>query len=77
MTTCNHTALELLPVRKRTMRCRHCHLTIDGEELGDSCCPECLERSGKRLYEFEALETINDSGVTYRCEECGAIIKIP
>jgi hypothetical protein len=52
-------------------------LTIDGEELGDSCCPECLERSGKRLYEFEELETINDSGATYRCEECGAIIKIP
>ncbi|HEV8719683.1 MAG TPA: hypothetical protein VGW77_03480 [Candidatus Binatia bacterium] len=77
MTTCNHTALELLPARKRTMRCRQCHLTIDGEELGNNCCPECLERSGKRLYEFEELETINDSAATYRCEECGAIIKVP
>ena len=77
MTSCSHTALELLLVRKRTMRCRHCHLTIDSEELGNSCCPECLERSGKRRYEFEELEMINDGAATYRCEECGAIVKIP
>jgi predicted RNA-binding Zn-ribbon protein involved in translation (DUF1610 family) len=76
MTTCNHTALELLPVRKRTMRCRHCHLTIDGEELANSYCPECFERSGERRYEFEELEAMNDGVATYRCEQCGAIVKI-
>jgi rubrerythrin len=75
MTSCSHTALELLPVRKRTMRCRHCHLTIDGEELRDSYCPECLEKSGERRYEFEELDTMNNGVATYRCEECGAIVK--
>jgi hypothetical protein len=75
MTSCNHTTLELLPARKRTLRCRHCHLTIDAEELGDNCCPECLDGSGERRYEFDELEAVNPNAATYRCEECGAIIK--
>lgn len=75
MTSCKHMTLELLPVRKRTLRCRHCHLTMDGEELRDGYCPECFERSGKRNYEFEELETTKEGAATYRCEECGAIIK--
>jgi hypothetical protein len=73
MTSCPHSALELLPARKRTLRCRHCHLTIDGAEVGEGCCPECLERTGERRYEFEELET--SRAAAYRCEECGAIIK--
>jgi hypothetical protein len=52
-------------------------LTIDSEELGNSCCPECLERSGKQRYEFDELEMMNDGVATYRCEDCGAIVKIP
>jgi hypothetical protein len=48
-----------------------------GEELGDGYCPECFERSGKRNYEFEELETATEGAATYRCEECGAIIKSP
>jgi hypothetical protein len=52
-------------------------LTIDSEELGNSFCPECLDRSGKRRYEFDELETIKDGAATYRCEECGAIVRIP
>jgi rubrerythrin len=76
MSSCRHTALELLPGRKRTLRCRQCHLTIDAAELGASCCPECLDRSGKRHYEFEELENV-DSDATYRCEACGAIVKSP
>jgi predicted RNA-binding Zn-ribbon protein involved in translation (DUF1610 family) len=72
--SCKHTALEFLPARKRTLRCRHCHLTIDGEELGDGYCPECYDRSGERRYEFDALEALDDGAVKYRCEECGAII---
>jgi hypothetical protein len=51
-------------------------LTIDGEELRDSYCPECLEKSGERRYEFEELDTMNNGVATYRCEECGAIVKI-
>ena len=76
MGSCNHTALELLPVRKRTLRCRHCHLTIDAEELADNCCPECLEKSGKRRYDFDELAAADQGIATYRCEECGAIVKI-
>jgi rubrerythrin len=76
MPACQHTNLELLPTRKRTLRCRHCHLTIDGEELGDNPCPECFERSGQRRYEFDEMETASDTVATYRCEECGAIVKM-
>jgi hypothetical protein len=77
MGSCNHVTLELLPLRKRTLRCRHCHLTIDAAEVGDGCCPECFERSGERHYDFEELETLDHGAATYRCEECGAIVKSP
>jgi phage FluMu protein Com len=76
MSECHHTSLELLPVRKRTLRCRHCHLTLDSEELGDSYCPECFDRSGKRRYEFDEVETVDADIATYRCEECGAVVKM-
>ena len=76
MTSCQHRTLELLPVRKRTLRCRHCHLTLDGAELGEGYCPECFDRSGARLYDFEQVEN-SDRAVTYRCEECGAVVKCP
>jgi rubrerythrin len=73
---CHHTTLELLQSRKRTLRCRHCHLTLDATELGEGYCPECFERSGRRRYEFEELEEAN-AEATYRCEECGVIVKCP
>ena len=75
MESCNHTTLELLPGRKKTLRCRQCHLTIDANELGDGFCPECFDRSGKKFYEFEETESKDGGAATYRCEECGAIIK--
>lgn len=75
MSICQHTTLELLPSRKRTLRCRRCHLTLGAEELGDACCPECFESSGKRNYDFEELETASDSTATYRCEECGVLVR--
>jgi hypothetical protein len=75
MTACQHTTLELLPSRKRTLRCRHCHLTLDAEELGDNACPECFERSGKRHYEFDELAASSDGAAVYRCEQCGVIVK--
>jgi hypothetical protein len=77
MTSCNHTTLELLRSRKRTVRCRLCDLTLDPEELHDGHCPECFERSGRRSYDFEEVETEVSGGASYRCEECGAIIKCP
>jgi hypothetical protein len=76
MTACQHKTLELLPVRKRTLRCRHCHLTLDGAELGEGYCPECFDRLGARRYDFEQIDSDNGS-VTYRCEECGAVVKCP
>ncbi|MGE5217749.1 MAG: hypothetical protein ACM3SP_12175 [Chloroflexota bacterium] len=76
MGSCQHRTLELLPVRKRTLRCRHCHLTLDGAELGEGYCPECFDRFGARRYDFEEIE-IRDASVTYRCEECGAVVKCP
>jgi hypothetical protein len=75
MSFCHHTTLELLPEKQKKFRCRHCHLTLGGEELGDGCCPECFERSGEKHYEFEEMEPINEEGARYRCEECGAIVK--
>lgn len=75
MVACSHTALELLPARKRTLRCRQCHLTLDPTDLGDGYCPECYDRSGERRYEFEEVKSQKDGAVSYRCEECGAIIK--
>jgi hypothetical protein len=50
---------------------------MDGDELGDGCCPECFDRSGKRTYEFEEVENPGGGEASYRCEECGMILKAP
>jgi hypothetical protein len=71
---CHHTRLELLPERKKSVRCRHCHLTMDSEDLGDDCCPECFEVSGEKRYDFDEMAAIGE-GARYRCEDCGAIVK--
>jgi hypothetical protein len=75
MTSCNHSALELLPERKKTLRCRHCHLTIAGDDLGEGYCPECFDTSGSKRYEFDEIENSESGIARYRCEDCGAIIK--
>jgi hypothetical protein len=75
MADCKHTTLELLPERKITLRCRHCHLTLSREELGDGCCPECFESSGAKRYDFEEMATAESGVARYRCEECGALIE--
>lgn len=77
MHPCYHTRLELLPERKRTLRCRHCHLTISGEEVADGFCPECFAASGMRRYDFEEMARPQSSRARYQCEECGAIIESP
>ena len=75
MRSCNHSALELLPERKKTLRCRNCHLTSDEEEIGDGFCPECFANSGSKRYDFEELVATRDGIARYRCEQCGAIVK--
>lgn len=77
MAACNHKTLELLPERKKRLRCRNCHLTIDGEDLADGYCPECFEISGEKHYDFEEMESLDAGIARYRCEECGAIVKGP
>jgi len=73
MKACPHKKLTLLPAPPQRLRCRRCHLTISADELGDGPCPECLERSGDRQYEFEPLSS-EAAPVVYRCETCGALI---
>ncbi len=74
MASCKHSTLELIPERKSTVRCKHCHLTMSADELGDGYCPECFDGSGEKLYDFETLANVGGNVVRYRCEECGAII---
>lgn len=73
MSDCPHTHLVLLPESRKRLRCRHCHLTLAAEELQGGYCPECFDTSGERRYDFEAVETAEDT--RYRCEGCGVIIE--
>ncbi len=75
MDSCSHSTLELLPKEKDRLRCRHCHLTINVDELDDGYCPECFEISGKKRVEFEEIMAAENQGARYRCEECGVIIE--
>jgi hypothetical protein len=75
MSECNHSTLELLPEPKKTVRCRHCHLTIAPDELPEGYCPECFENSGVKRYDFEAVAVTGATTIRYRCEECGVIFE--
>ncbi len=75
MVSCKHTKLALLRDKKNRLRCRHCHLTITADDLGEGYCPECFEIQGNKLSDFEKLEA-EETGINrYRCEECGIIIE--
>ena len=50
-------------------------MTIDVDELGDGCCPECFETDGERRYDFEEMETAKKETARYRCLECGIIVE--
>ena len=73
MKTCSHQNLVLLPEPQKRLRCRRCHLSISAAELGDGPCPERLERSGDRRFDFEPVASAA-APVIYRCEACGALI---
>ena len=76
MDSCSHNNLLLLLDRnKNKLRCRHCHLTINADEIGDSYCPECYEREGWKRYDLEEMQTPDSAGARYRCEDCGIFIE--
>ena len=60
----------------KKLRCRHCHLTIDEEELGSGFCPECREVYGLQRRDFDVVETEDRETTLYRCENCGAVIRV-
>ena len=76
MSRCRHQRLVLLAPQGNKLRCRHCHLTIDEEELTDGYCPECYEVNGAKRRDFEQLEPEDDGRARYSCEKCGAIVTI-
>ena len=75
MPHCNHQNLVLLTPQAKKLRCRHCHLTINEEELADGCCPECYEVYAVKRRDFDQLEPEDNGKTRYTCEECGIIIK--
>jgi predicted RNA-binding Zn-ribbon protein involved in translation (DUF1610 family) len=75
MSACWHLQLVLVPDQKHRLRCRHCHLTIQADELTSRYCPECFESRGKKRYDFEEVAEVTDGIARYRCEDCGAMIE--
>jgi protein-arginine kinase activator protein McsA len=75
MTSCTHKNLVLMPVSKKRVRCKRCHLTIGSDELGESFCPECFDARGEKLYDFEEVVEAKTGPTRYRCEDCGFIIE--
>jgi predicted RNA-binding Zn-ribbon protein involved in translation (DUF1610 family) len=57
------------------LRCRHCHLTINPDDLHERYCPECFEIHGRKHNEFDEIEAEDKGKVRYRCEECGIIVE--
>jgi len=77
MSDCKHPQLVLVPKSAAKVRCKHCHLTMSKEELGEQCCPECLAERGVRHYDFEELKQAEDEPTVYRCETCPLTIECP
>lgn len=75
MKSCNHLHLVLLSKKVSRLRCQHCHLTIDVDELQNRYCPECFDVSGKKYYDFETVLDKKAELTQYQCEECGEIIR--
>ncbi len=71
---CLHKNLVLLTHAQGRVRCRHCHLTIQREELR-GYCPECYESSGRKRNDFDEVEAEPEGKAQYQCEDCG--IRIP
>lgn len=74
--SCKHKNLILLAQKKERVRCRHCHLTIDRDELRDRWCPECYEATGTKHRDFEKVVEPAVSQVHYACEDCGLSFQV-
>ncbi len=75
MPSCTHLNLVMLPPPKDRLRCQHCHLSIQADELTSRYCPECYDRDQKKRYDFEEVASVESDVVQYRCEECGILIE--
>ena len=75
MSSCPHRELILLPQEKEKLRCRHCHLVIRIDELGEGYCPECFEETGERRREFDEVKQTEGEATRYRCAACGMVIE--
>jgi len=75
MTVCHHRNIELLPGGKDRLRCRHCHLAISSDAIGDGYCPECYKNNARKWYDFDAVTPAKIWKSGYRYEDCGAIIE--
>lgn len=75
MDSCRHQKLILIKKENNKLRCAHCHLTINRDELESDFCPECWETEGIRRRDFEKVEEKNTDIDTYRCEQCGIAVE--
>jgi hypothetical protein len=71
---CGHRKLVLLSTEADRLRCRRCHLTIKAGDLEGGYCPECFEREGIKIEDFETVPATENAPARYRCESCGAVI---
>ncbi len=76
MDTCRHQKLVLIKQDKNKLRCTHCHLTINEDELETDYCPECWDAERVKRRDFEKVDQKESETDIYRCEECGAEIRI-
>jgi hypothetical protein len=74
--SCKHQNLVLVKENKNKVRCTHCHLTINKEELDTDFCPECWETDGVKRRDFIKVEEKKGGTGSYRCEDCGAEIDV-
>ena len=75
MDECRHQNLVLVKQDRNKLRCTHCYLTINEDELDSDFCPECWEAEGIKRRDFEKVEQSDTDIDTYRCERCGMEIK--
>ena len=75
MKKCIHQNLVLVKPDKNKLRCTHCHLTINEDDLDSDYCPECWETDRVKRRDFERVEQKECDTDTYRCEKCGVEVK--
>ena len=64
MSACMHRQLVLVRETSTRLRCRHCPLTIKAVDLPGRYCPECLETTHTKRYDFDEVVPV-DVGRVY------------